>query len=163
MAAVHESLALKYRELSVREAELAEKQRSREERITMINNNSAAGRDVDSPRINANTGGGNIVGGRIQESDISGSFNDNEIPGLDFKKLSEELEKLRIAMRSEARSGDDDIAIGEVAAAQRAAEGGDSNALFAHLRRAGSWAIEIATKIGTNVATAAIQQAAGLK
>ena len=78
---------------------------------------------------------------------------------IDLEKLAGELETLRSEMRSKASTADHDIAIGSIAAAQSSAEHRDGPAALSHLKNAGRWALEVGTKIGTNVATAAIKSA----
>ena len=85
---------------------------------------------------------------------------------LDLPKLAEELERLRGAMKREAEEppGQDE-AVGAVAAAGRTAVSGDGPAtlrhlaVLRHLKTAGAWALEIAEKIGVNVAAEAIKRA----
>lgn len=81
---------------------------------------------------------------------------------LDLKSLASELETLRKAMRQEATDAQHDVAIGEVAAAQTAASAGDGPKAIEHLRNAGKWALDIASKIGVGVATAALKSGLGI-
>ncbi|GGE39521.1 hypothetical protein GCM10011360_28980 [Primorskyibacter flagellatus] len=81
---------------------------------------------------------------------------------LDLTSLASELETLRKALRSEATELEHDVAIGEIAAAQAAAASGDGPKALEHLRNAGNWALDIASKIGTGVATAAIKSGLGI-
>ena len=55
------------------------------------------------------------------------------------------------------------VAVGEVAAAEQAAQSGDQPAALDHLKKAGKWALEVATKIGSEVASAALKASLGLK
>jgi len=81
---------------------------------------------------------------------------------LDLNSLASELETLRKAMRLEATYTQHDVAIGEVAAAQTAASLGNGPKTIEHLRNAGKWTLDIASKIGTGVATAALKSGLGL-
>lgn len=81
---------------------------------------------------------------------------------IDLPELARELEKLRTAMRSGAESAEHDVSIGAVATAQAAAENGDGPGALAHLETAGKWALDVATKIGVGVATAAIKSSMGM-
>jgi hypothetical protein len=54
------------------------------------------------------------------------------------------------------------VAIGAVAAAEQAAQQGDSLGALRRLRAAGSWALDIAQKVGLTVAERAIKIAMGL-
>ena len=81
---------------------------------------------------------------------------------IDLPELARELEKLRTEMRSDAESAEHDVSIGAVATAQAAAENGDGPGALAHLETAGKWALDVATKIGVGVATAAIKSSMGM-
>jgi hypothetical protein len=81
---------------------------------------------------------------------------------LDLNSLAEGLELLRKAMRQEAVAAEHDVAIGEVAAAQTAASAGDGPKAFEHLRNAGKWALDVSSKVGIGVATAALKSVLGL-
>lgn len=81
---------------------------------------------------------------------------------IDLASLGRELARLRAAMRAEASDPEHDIAIGEVAAAEKAAREGNGPIVLEHLRKAGGWALDIATTIGVGVATAALKTSLGL-
>jgi hypothetical protein len=82
---------------------------------------------------------------------------------MDLSQLASELSKLRQAMRIEATEMEHDMAVGDVAKAERAAEAKNPSKLVEHLRSAGSWALNVATKIGASLAVDAIKQASGMK
>jgi hypothetical protein len=65
-------------------------------------------------------------------------------------------------MRKEAVDVEHDQAIASVGAAESAAKKQDGSGALQHLKAAGKWALDIATKIGTTVAAKAIQTAIGL-
>lgn len=77
---------------------------------------------------------------------------------VDLGKLAAELETLRQAAKQEASEADHDIAVGEIASAEEAAKKGDMNSVKHHLAKAGSWAFDVATKIGVALAVEAIKQ-----
>jgi hypothetical protein len=81
---------------------------------------------------------------------------------LDLDELQRELAELRAAMKEQALSADQDVAVAEVAQAERAAGEGDGPTVLARLAAAGKWALDVATKIGTSIAAKAIQQSLGL-
>lgn len=81
---------------------------------------------------------------------------------IDLQKLAGDLSDLRSAMKAKATTPEDDAAVGAVAAAETAAKGGDGPKALAHLKSAGKWAFDIATKVGTTVAAAALKTALGL-
>jgi hypothetical protein len=80
---------------------------------------------------------------------------------LDVHALAEELGRLRAAMKREATAPEQDVAVAEVARAEIAAKEGNTQQALQHLKAAGTWAFDVATKIGVGVATAAIKSAAG--
>lgn len=92
----------------------------------------------------------NQIGGNIERS-------------MDLSELSAELSKLRWAMSQEAKETSHHIALGEVAKAEEAAKAKDSSKVAENLKAAGKWALDIATKIGTSLATEAIKESMGLK
>ena len=72
---------------------------------------------------------------------------------MDLSKLVEELRLLRNAMKSESIGArHQDTAIGAVADAEEAATKGDSSGALRYLKSAGTWALEIAEKIGVPLA-----------
>ena len=82
--------------------------------------------------------------------------------GIDYKQLARELMKLRDAMAKEASDPIHTKAIESVEAAQQSAALGDSQGVTSSLKKAGTWSIDVATKIGVGLATAAIKSAMGL-
>ncbi len=76
--------------------------------------------------------------------------------------LVNDLERLRTAMLSESKNAAQDDAVAAVAEAEAAAKKGDAASVFALLKRAGTWTLDVATKIGTAVAAKAIEKSMGL-
>lgn len=81
---------------------------------------------------------------------------------LDIESLKKELEALRSYLKSEATIPEHDISVGEIAGAQAALENGNETKAIQHLKSAGKWSLDTATKIGTTVAAAAIKSSMGL-
>ncbi len=54
------------------------------------------------------------------------------------------------------------MVIGAVASAQAAAQEGDGPTALSHLKTAGKWGLDVATRIGVNVASPAIKSATEL-
>ena len=81
---------------------------------------------------------------------------------MDLAALQEELSLLGDAMRRDSSEPEHDIAINEVAAAEAAARNGDGPSALEHLKKAGRWAWDVATKIGVSVVAAAVNAVAGL-
>ena len=81
---------------------------------------------------------------------------------LDMRTLAVELASLRQGMKQIATEPDHDIAIGQIAAAETAAKKGDADTVLRHLKSAGKWSFDVATKIGVSVASEAIKKSMGL-
>jgi len=79
-----------------------------------------------------------------------------------YESLVFELQKLGDAMRAEAQSPEHEIAAEAIENATLAAKEGKEGYVTAYLKIAGTWAIGVAEKIGTTIATAAIKTAIGL-
>lgn len=82
------------------------------------------------------------------------------LENTDINQLTEELSKLRKAMKESAIDSEPqvDIAIGEIAKAEQAAKEGDRTKVSNHLKNAGQWAFDVATKIGTTLAADLIKE-----
>ena len=81
---------------------------------------------------------------------------------IDLNLLAQELHKVRdMARTSASGTPDQDVALGELANAEMAAEQGDGPKALSHLARAGQWALRIASEIGVPVAVKAIEAAIG--
>lgn len=81
---------------------------------------------------------------------------------LELHALATELGRLRTAMRKDAVEPEHDQAVANIGAAEVAAKNQDGTGALKHLKSAGAWALDAATKIGTTVAAKAIQSAIGL-
>ena len=92
----------------------------------------------------------NQIGGNIEKA-------------MDLSRLAGELATLREAMSREAAAAGHYIALGEVAKAEEAAKAKDSSKMAQSLKAAGKWALDVATKIGTSLATEAIKESMGMK
>ncbi len=81
---------------------------------------------------------------------------------IDATQLARELSELRNSLSKEASAPEQYIALGEVAAAEKAAGEGNGPKALEHLKMAGSWVWDVSTKIGIGVATAAAKTALGI-
>lgn len=81
---------------------------------------------------------------------------------IDLTSLAKELSQLRQEMRKIATDAEHDISIGSIAMAEAAAEAGDGPTALQHLAKAGKWALNAATNIGTGIAVAALKAALGI-
>jgi hypothetical protein len=110
-----------------------------------------------------NSGQVGAMGRNAKANDITLQQVANQNPiGVNLSSLAAELSKLREAMRSHSTAPEHDMAIGQVAAAENAAQNGDGNTAMDSLKRVGTWTLGIAEKIGVGIATAAIKTSMGL-
>lgn len=86
-----------------------------------------------------------------------------ETQNIDLLQLATELETLRNEMKKQAVDAEQDIAVSDIAKAEQAAKSGDSSKGLEHLKSAGRWAFDVATKIGTSLAVEMIEKSSGLK
>lgn len=100
--------------------------------------------------------------GRNASSRDSSFHQINSSLELDLGALAKDLELLRVAMRRQAETPDNDLALAEVGQALVAAKKDDRTAALFHLHKAGQWALGVATTIGAPVAISAIKSALNL-
>ena len=81
---------------------------------------------------------------------------------VDLAVLAQELGRLRTEMRGNATTPEQDDAVAAVGKAETAAAKGDRNAIAEHLKSAGKWAFDIASKIGVNLATSVLKGTLGI-
>ncbi len=106
-------------------------------------------------------------GGKISAHNLAvgrgASIHDDKPAGdIDLRRLATELAVLRGQLKAQATEPEHDVAVGAVAAAERAAKQGNASSALGHLKEAGSWALGVATKVGVPVAVAALKQALGV-
>lgn len=77
---------------------------------------------------------------------------------LDYLRLSEQLELLRIELVRNAKGSDEFKAIAEVAEAEAASKEKDGSKVIRHLKTAGKWVFDNATKIGVDIVTELLKQ-----
>lgn len=80
---------------------------------------------------------------------------------VDLSQLANELSRVRQEMKKEAVEPEQDIAVSEIAKAEQSAKSGDGSKTLEHLKSAGKWALDTATKIGTSLAVEAIKKSMG--
>jgi hypothetical protein len=81
---------------------------------------------------------------------------------IDLTKLAEELSTLRQAMLKESTRPEHYAEVGAVASAEIEAKNGHGPQVLQYLSKGGKWAIDIASKIGVEMAVAALKSASGL-
>jgi hypothetical protein len=105
-----------------------------------------------------------IEGSVVVGGSVNGSINNIrsdawEKMDIDRSQLIEELSKLRTEMSRRAKNADEYIAVGEVAKAEKAAEGKNLSAILKHLKAAGKWVLDVAQEIGVPIAIEFAKQA----
>jgi len=80
---------------------------------------------------------------------------------IDMTALAAELARLRVEARKDAVEPEHDMAVSDIAQAEQAAKEGQPSKVVQHLKSAGTWALDVATKIGTSVAVEAIKRSMG--
>lgn len=81
---------------------------------------------------------------------------------IDLSALANDLEKLREAMTEAANTVDKQNAVGQIVMAEQSARNGEGPRAENHLRAAGTWALDVAKKIGVPLAVAALKRTLGL-
>lgn len=79
--------------------------------------------------------------------------------GIELPALASELSLLRAELRKVATDIEHDKAVASIGSAEVAAKNNDGEGVLKHLKAAGKWALDTATKIGTQVAAKAIENA----
>lgn len=104
------------------------------------------------------------VGRNATAENFSFSQTWNQVaPNMDLPTLVAELAQLRTAMAETAGNVPDRyLAIASVAEAEQSAANDDGPRMMEHLKKAGSWALDVAKSIGTGVAEAAIKASLGI-
>lgn len=97
----------------------------------------------------------NIVVGDENISDQ----NYQAITAQNLSQLAQELKQLWQAMSSQVSTPEQSIAVAEIAKAQNAAQDGDTSKIASFLKNAGSWALEVAEKIGVSIAIESLKKA----
>ena len=82
---------------------------------------------------------------------------------IDLQELTEELAELRKALTAEAKEPEHYEAISAVRSAELEAEKKDGPKVLGYLSKAGTWVLDVATRIGTTIAAEAIKHSLGMK
>ena len=86
----------------------------------------------------------------------------NNLEDVDMEALGKEFETLRLELKRLSQSPEHDMAVGAIASAEIEIKRGDRSKAKEHMKQAGIWAFDVATKIGVGLATAALKTALGL-
>jgi hypothetical protein len=82
--------------------------------------------------------------------------------GGNLSALAADLGKLKTELGAQAKESEHFKAAAAIAEAEEAAKKNDGPGVFDYLKKAGNWALDVATKIGTTVAMEALKKAVGL-
>lgn len=108
------------------------------------------------------SGQGNIVGPNAHVHDISFNQIWNETKdGIDLNKLAEDLRTLRLKLKEEAKTLENDLSIGNIAGAESSAKKGDGPKAFEYMQKAGKWALDVACEISVPIATEVLKKLLG--
>lgn len=103
------------------------------------------------------------VGPNAHAHDMSFNQNYAQIDSsINLLQLADELSRLQKAMMKEATEAEHSIAIGEVAKAEKAAKTKDVSKVTEHLKSAGKWSLDIASKIGVPIAVEVLKKSLGI-
>jgi len=102
------------------------------------------------------------VGKGARVDHLSFSMSDGGPLDIPIPALLEDLNKLRLEMRRQAATTEEDKSVVAIGDAISVAQEGDAPGTLAHLKSAGKWALAVASSIGAGVAAAAIKTALGL-
>ena len=130
----------------------------------VVNQFIQGGYHVSSDQFNISNVSGQIgaigTGNSISGSTLALSL--SQVAGqIDAVALATELALLRTELKKQATEVEHEFSVANVAAAESAAKKGDTEGSLKYLKAAGTWALDTATKIGTQVAVKAIQGALG--
>ncbi len=105
---------------------------------------------------------GAVGDGAKAEGNTFNQLWDQSQSSIDLPVLAKELHKLQEQMKSEASDPEHWIALGNVGKAEQAANEGNGPKALEHLKSAGKWGLDVATKIGAEVAVAAAKYGLGV-
>ena len=111
---------------------------------------------------NYSAGQAGSMGPNATAQDMAFQQVNGDLQNIDLDVLATELSSLREGMRRTATEPEHDIATAQIAAAEVAARKSDRATVARHLKTAGKWAFDVATKIGVSVASEAIKKSTGL-
>ena len=101
-------------------------------------------------------------GAQARNFEVDQTFNEAS-QGVDLETLAFGLVALREALQKEPDAPEKSTAITAVTDAEAEAKNGNREKTLEFLAKAGKWSLEVATKIGGEVAAAAIKTAIGIK
>lgn len=106
-----------------------------------------------------------VMGSHIEGdviNDASDNFSQPSEASVDLDQLSKDLSRLLDSMKTNATDSTHYEALTHVAKAKEYADKKDANQALESLRSVGSWALDIATKIGVPLAVEVIKKMSGI-
>lgn len=95
---------------------------------------------------------------KIKNMIINSGDNKDEV---NLNELAQELEILRLKLKEEAKTSENDIVIGHIAEAESYARKEDRTKAYKSLKKAGGWALDVAKDIGVPIATKVLEKLLG--
>jgi hypothetical protein len=112
-----------------------------------------------------NTGGSGPAGAIGRANTVQGNTFNQIVSSVDeiaLRALLTELPLLRAEMKKRAADPEQDMAVGAIAEAEKAAHASNSSGIVQALARAGRWTLTVAKEIAVPVATKLLQSSLGL-
>jgi len=112
-------------------------------------------------KVNVSSSVVGVIGDQAQNVTVTQAWNNLE-RRIDLVQLADELRRLHEALEREATQPSQKLAVGAVAAAEQSAIDKDGPKVLEYLKAGGKWALNVAEKIGVDLAKEAIKAALGL-
>lgn len=109
--------------------------------------------------VNIGSMSGGIIANEVKGGIVQQNSTQQHLEKIDFEQIALELNQLRKAMREFDTEAEHVIPTAEIQKAEQAAQKKDGEALKAHLKEAGKWALDIATKIGISLVSEMLKSA----
>jgi len=123
---------------------------------------SVTGDKVQGDKVQADRGGiaagrdNNIIRSRVITKETVNTERN------DLATLARELSEIREELHGRATQPEQDVDIGQIAAAEIAARSGDRRGALLHLKNVGTWALDFATQVSAGIAAEFMKKAMGI-
>ncbi len=109
--------------------------------------------------LNIGAVSGGIIANEIKGGIVQNNTTQTNSEQIDFDRAVSELNRLRKAMRDLDTEAEYVVATAEIQKAEQAAQQKDGEGLKSHLKEAGKWALDVATKIGVSLVSEMLKTA----
>ncbi len=117
----------------------------------------------NSDTFNVTNNGNGQIGAVGHHNNVTINVNDlKDFESIDLSKLADDLSRLIEAMKKECTKTEHYTAVGKIVEAQEAAKSDDVSKVKEYLKSAGTWSLDIASKIGVGVALEALKKSIGI-